>query len=64
MTSTIHLYRGLARAAAYRGWIWSRLARKSSGADAEACRESARNAFRAARIICGEHVQPKIGGAQ
>ncbi len=57
---TIYLYRGLSRAAAYRGLVWYRLARESTGADAEACRESARNAFHTARILCGEHVQPRI----
>ena len=58
--TNIYLYRGLARAAAMRGWIWARLARESTGADADACRESARNAFHCARILCGDHVQPRI----
>lgn len=58
----IHIYRGLARAAAMRGLAWSRIARESatSGADRARCLDSAHGAFRCARILSGEHVDIQL----
>ena len=58
--TNIYLYRGLARAAAYRGIVRYRLSRESTGDESAAWLQSARAAFRCARILCGDHVQPRI----